>query len=1092
MAEAQPPKRLGDFELLREIGRGGMGIVYDARQVSLNRRVALKILPPGLGLTAQAVRRFEREAQAAAKLHHTNIVPVHAIGEEDGCHYYAMELIEGQPLSDVLRDLGGSGSNPVMDATVTMMGGTEDNAGVAADTGRTETRPGTSGITSLSDSSSGSRQWFDAVAKLVAEVAEALEYAHGRGVTHRDIKPANLMLSDAGRLCITDFGLARVAQEPGMTVSGSLMGTPAYMSPEQITAGRVKLDHRTDVYSLGAVLYEMLTYRRPFPGESREEILTGILTKDPRPPRRFNPRIPVDLETICLKAMEKDPDRRYPTAGEMAADLKRYAERGLITARRAGLLRRAAKAMRRHPVAAVSSVAAVIILVLGMLAWQLAGRRSEEAALRAVSEARFFMSQGDHREALKTVDTVLEAAPGLSEARLMRAHLLIKLSRGQEAVDEARVLLEDDPDDWQGHLILGIAAKYRTDLSAEEHLQAVEEAAPETAEAYYLRGLIEEDDRRAIELLDRSLQLEPAGADAMQERCSRHIDLKNFQAALLDGERLTALRPRSALGRRMIGEIHHALHDSDRALAELEEAIRFDPADPSSLVSRMKVFRDLGRMDQALADVSRAIELRPDAPWLYMIRSGIHTDLRQFDRAVADAEKSLQLTENSPGAYWALGNALGGMGDTEGFDALVDDLFSRSAGWQNDERRATAARLQAWARQRQDDLEGALAAWDLAIELRPEDPALHGHRAAFLEITGDRERFEAACDRLEALRPTELDQWVRLVEYLRFTCERVDASVAASSTMITLAPGWADPYAWRAYMYHLQNRYDETLADYARAIELAPRWAKLYEWRGDAYRDMERFEDALRDYTRFFELGSEDMWVRYNRAMILARLGREEEAFRDVDLNVQRLPDDARSYLTRADLHWHLGRAEEALADLVRAIEAEPGNVLAHQMHAVAALEHSRSCDDAARNLQALDELADGEIHWYHTAFNNVQNLVRFCPDLFEPARALELARKVVELQPLKADYQETYGLALYRNGQFSEARTALQRSLDLQYKPDPGTLAYLAMTLWQLGHRDEALALYEQARPRFAAWPHWFLWRDIRQEAADLLGVQP
>jgi tetratricopeptide (TPR) repeat protein len=475
-----------------------------------------------------------------------------------------------------------------------------------------------------------------------------------------------------------------------------------------------------------------------------------------------------------------------------------------------------------------------------------------------------------------------------------------------------------------------------------------------------------------------------------------------------------------------------------------------------------------------------------------MLRSEIHTDLRQFDLAVADAEKSLQLNEESPGAYWALGNARVGMGDNEGFDALVDDLFSRSAGWQNDERRATAARLQAGARERQGDLEEALAAWDLAIELRPDDPELHGHRAAFLERTGDQDRFEAACDRLETLRPKELDQWTSLVEQLRFTCERVDASVSASSTMIRLTPGWADPYAWRAYMYHLQNRYDETLADYARALELAPRWAKLYEWRGDAYRDMERFEDALQDYTRFFELGAEAFWVRHQRALILARLGREEEAFQDLDLNVQLLPNSAWVYLQRADLHWRLGRAEETLADVARAIEAEPGHVPAHRHHAIYALGHSGSCDDAASDLQTLDELADGELHWFHTSFNHVRNLALFCPDLFEPTRALELAKKVVDLRPLNANYQETYGLALYRNGRFSEARTALERSLDLQYKPDPGTLAYLAMTLWQLGYRDEALALYEQARPRFAAWPHWFLWRDIRQEAADLLGVQP
>src|SRR5437867_1964902 len=269
-------RRLGDFELLREIGRGGMGIVYEARQVSLDRRIALKVLPPALGMSDQATQRFEREARAAARLHHTNIVPVHSIGEENGCHYYAMDLIEGDSLDRVLRQLVDEGANPLMAATVTRA------------VQELPPRPATPGhegetTTSLSDSSAGSRRWFDAAAKLVAEVAEGLHYAHGRGIIHRDIKPANLMLSREGHLCVADFGLARMLQEPGMTVSGSFIGTPAYMSPEQIAAGRMKIDQRTDIYSLGAVLYELLTLQRPFPGESREAVVTGILTKDPRP-----------------------------------------------------------------------------------------------------------------------------------------------------------------------------------------------------------------------------------------------------------------------------------------------------------------------------------------------------------------------------------------------------------------------------------------------------------------------------------------------------------------------------------------------------------------------------------------------------------------------------------------------------------------------------------------------------------------------------------------------------------------------------------------------------------------------------------------
>ncbi|HEV2946038.1 MAG TPA: serine/threonine-protein kinase, partial [Gemmataceae bacterium] len=317
-------RRLGDFEIVRELGRGGMGIVYEARQVSLNRQVALKVLSGVLGLTAKAVQRFQREAEAAAKLHHTNIVPVYATGEEDGTHFYAMELIDGPSLDHVIRQLrpaslpGEASRSPELEATGPYVG----------ESGSTSTL----GASSLSSDG----HYFDTVARMIAEVADALEYAHQQGVIHRDIKPSNLLLSPNARLSINDFGLARMLEQPGMTMTGEFVGTPAYMSPEQITAGRTLLDHRTDIYSLGATLYELLTLHPPFTGERRDQVLTQILHKEPKAPRKMNPKVPVDLETICLKAMEKDPDGRYQTAGKLAEDLRHFVNRFAIKARRAG------------------------------------------------------------------------------------------------------------------------------------------------------------------------------------------------------------------------------------------------------------------------------------------------------------------------------------------------------------------------------------------------------------------------------------------------------------------------------------------------------------------------------------------------------------------------------------------------------------------------------------------------------------------------------------------------------------------------------------------------------------------------------------
>jgi serine/threonine protein kinase len=182
---------------------------------------------------------------------------------------------------------------------------------------------------------SSDSHYFDTVARMVAEVADALDYAHREGVIHRDIKPSNLLLAPTGRLSLNDFGLARMLEQPGMTLSGEFVGTPRYMSPEQIAVGRVPLDQRTDIYSLGATLYELLTLEPPNQGKSREQVLSQILHKEPRRPRRVNQKVPLDLETICLKSLEKDPDRCYQSGGAMADDLRRYLNRFAIVARRA-------------------------------------------------------------------------------------------------------------------------------------------------------------------------------------------------------------------------------------------------------------------------------------------------------------------------------------------------------------------------------------------------------------------------------------------------------------------------------------------------------------------------------------------------------------------------------------------------------------------------------------------------------------------------------------------------------------------------------------------------------------------------------------
>jgi serine/threonine protein kinase len=318
-------RRLGKFELLERLGAGSFGCVYRARDTELGRTVAIKIPRAGILTSAEDAARFLREARSAAQLKHAGIVALHETGQtEDGTIFLVEEFVQGQTLASRLGD------SPLT---------------------------------------------FDLVAGLVASLAEALDYAHRHGVVHRDIKPSNILLDLEGRPHLMDFGLAkRDAEETAVTQEGQVLGTPAYMSPEQASGQSHQVDSRTDIYSLGVVLYELLTRERPFRG-NRRMLIHQVLEDEPRPPRQLNDKIPRDLETICLKAMAKTPARRYATAQEMADDLRRYERGEPIRARPIGTIARLVRWCRRNPLAASMLCAITLGSAIGL--WHLT-RLSEQ------------------------------------------------------------------------------------------------------------------------------------------------------------------------------------------------------------------------------------------------------------------------------------------------------------------------------------------------------------------------------------------------------------------------------------------------------------------------------------------------------------------------------------------------------------------------------------------------------------------------------------------------------------------------------------------------------------------------------------------
>jgi tetratricopeptide (TPR) repeat protein len=390
----------GDYEIQRELGRGGMGVVYEARQVSLNRAVALKMVKAGLLAGGDELRRFQNEAEAVALLDHPGVVPIHEVGEHEGQPYFSMKLVPGGSLVPIL------------------------------DRYRDDPR---------------------AAATLVAEAAEAVAHAHARGILHRDLKPANILVDDQGHPHVTDFGLAkRVEADIGLTQSGAILGTPAYMSPEQASGRRGAVTTASDVYGLGAVLYALLTGKAPFGGDSVVETIDAVRNRPPEPPRKRNGAIPRDLETICLKCLEKDPRRRYPTALALADDLRAGLESRPIAARRVGAAERAWLWCRRKPAIAALS-AAVALAIIGGTATVIAVQARANAELRAANhrvEQRYELAV----DAIKTFHT------GVSEDFLLK----------QDQFKDLRDRLLKSAADFYGKL--GALLGQETDLSSRRAL----------------------------------------------------------------------------------------------------------------------------------------------------------------------------------------------------------------------------------------------------------------------------------------------------------------------------------------------------------------------------------------------------------------------------------------------------------------------------------------------------------------------------------------------------------------------------------------------------------------------------------------------
>jgi serine/threonine protein kinase/Flp pilus assembly protein TadD len=799
---------LGDFRIVREIGRGGMGVVYEAEQLSIGRRVALKVLPFAAMLDKQQLNRFKNEARAAGTLDHPNIVAIHSVGVERSVHFYAMQLVEGESLAQVIArlreeleasseereaadkfcrdaEVRRSGARPAEEMPNADCGLRNEDveATVAHNSARRiphsafDTQPIAALSTIRAPRSSPlaphPSEYFRSIARLGVQAAEALDHAHQNGILHRDVKPANLLVDDAGKLWVTDFGLARLETDAGMTMTGDLIGTLRYMSPEQALAKRVVVDHRSDVYSLGATLYELLTLQPPFDGEDRQELLRKIAFEEPKAPRHVNARIPQDLETIVLKAIEKNPTQRYATAAELAADLRRYLDHEPIKAKPLGWRGRAVKWARRHPVgvrAAVASISAAAVIIAIAVGWVLRDRAArqkvaESTAQLALDEATRLIDQQKWPEAAAAIqraeDVLSESSseePVALQAKNLQRDIAMVLKsqeiRNRKFTSSQRVSVASDenPNQFVGttapeksRLYLQWFKEYGIDVASLPVDEAVKRIRTTTI---------------ALELaldLDACATILRHTRDPLWTKCSeiaRQIDPDPWRCQLRDtlsmdvNDRREALRELAAtvgdagLNPRTASMFASLMFDAGEFNAAIEPLKATQRNFPNDFGANMSLAFALANSEppqyfESAAYARAAIALRPiDAEAYGQLGLALHRVGRIQDAAeiAAAYRAAMRLDPMMPGPHLNLGLLLDELDQTD------DAIANYREEIRLNPKHGTAYLCLGWNLRERGDFEGAADIYDAAISIAADEDA--------------RRQFQ---DRLDEVRALELE-----------------------------------------------------------------------------------------------------------------------------------------------------------------------------------------------------------------------------------------------------------------------------------------------------------------------------------------------
>ena len=905
---------LGDFRILRELGRGGMGVVYEAEQISLRRRVALKVLPFAAVLDPRHLQRFRNEALAAAALDHPNIVKVHAVGCERGVHFIAMQLIDGRPLSELIRDMR-RGADPGLQPPATGLDPTAPY--------RPAPDAETDAQAKAETDAAGPKDpaYFRRVAEWGVQAAEALEYAHSVGVVHRDVKPGNLLLDGKGSLWVADFGLAKLEAGEGVTMTGDLLGTLRYMSPEQALARHGLVDHRTDVYALGATLYELLTLRPVVDGKDRQEVFKRIAFEEPEPPRKSNRAVPKDLETIVLKALRKEPGERYASARELADDLQRFLEHKPVRAKRLTLRERAVRWAVRNPRTVVAFAVVITAIQAVLVAWDRERTRADATAREAMTQAEDLFRRGRLPEAEAVARRAAALLPRfggdsdlrrqtqelvkditllrrLGEARLKRVRTKLDSNEtgNTDSLEEAASAFREeygvDVLDGDEASVLGVlqGRTIRTELAAALVDWACTTQSPAESRRLFTLASSLAPDLLGVAELSRGGSLSEE-IDALRKVALEAENDPPPSPVLVQIGMKLIRRGDPAAGLRLLRIAQRRKPDDVWIIAVLLQVLRdagpgyiperlrhcaafcsLRPKSPVALEKFGEALVALGRYEEAIEYFRMAEAIQPEAFGPVVNQGLSHGNLGHHEEAVREFRRALAIRPDSAFAWCLLGRSLVRLDRRQ--EAV--ECFTKSLGLERDA--GTFLRVV-----------------ELLYELgRLPEAEAAGRAAVDLDPTNPEARFRLGLVLLDRKRPTEAAEayrWSLLLRPEPSTCYNLGLALSQ------------------------QGKHAEAEAEWRQAIRLKPDYFEARRNLGRLLLDRGNPAAAIPHLREATRLRPDFAPAHYNLGLALKRSGQPDEAVTAYRQAIHLNPE-------HAEAHCNLGQALRATGQFGEALVA--------------------------------------------------------------------------------------------------------------------------------------------------------------------------